>query len=83
MGRMGEGKGRCGGVKKYVRVHGVSVEKVRGEVWGVLEKVKRDVGGMKKCGAMCEGMYGVSVEGVEKCVVVWGRLGEMLGYITT
>ena len=37
------------------------------------EKVRRDVGGMKKCGAMCERVHGVSVEGVGKCVGVWGR----------
>ena len=28
MGRMGEGKGKCEGVKKCVRVYGVSVESV-------------------------------------------------------
>ena len=33
MGRMGEGKGRCEGVKKCVRVYVVSVEKCVG-VWG-------------------------------------------------
>ena len=31
------------------------------------------MGGMKKCGAMCERVYGVSMEGVGKCVGVWGR----------
>ena len=46
------------------------VGEVRVEVCGVWGKVRRDVAGVKKCGEMCGKVYGVSVEGVGKCVGV-------------
>ena len=47
---MGEGKGRCEGVKKCVRVYGVSVEKCVG-VWGRSGERYGGVGeGKEKCG---------------------------------
>ena len=54
--------GECGKVCWCMR-------KVKGEVWGSVEKVKGDVETVKKCGGMCGRVYRVSVE----CVGAWGR----------
>ena len=53
-------------------VWGSVLECGEGEGRGVREGKGR-CGGVKKCEGRCGRVYGVSVEGVEKCVGVWGR----------
>ena len=51
---MGEGKKRCGGVKKCVRVYGVSVESV-GKCVGVWGKSGKRYGGVGESKEICGG----------------------------
>ena len=44
-------------------------------LWGNMEEVRKCVTGWERCGRV----YGVSVEGVGKCVEVWGRVEKEWG----
>ena len=52
-------------------------EEMWGKVWGHM--LERGVGGVKKSGERCGREYGVSVEGVEKCVGMWKETRKDMG----